>query len=221
MKNNVVVEVPLPLRHDTITLKAPCTCCGEQIVEPGAYFWQHKETYSLRHGAFGKKKGYWMLYNTTKNGVVQTGSVTVRAPYCAQHTKGLRRFNFHLLMSLAIIFTIVFAAMAYIKYSIVSVLGFTMTTLLIFLPAGIVLGLLFSDLIFRIMPKTRDYPAFMQGNGHWGLSISKVREDYKIHEIGPVRHNLLVRFLNVESAKRFLATYPTAKIVQCEKLIAE
>jgi hypothetical protein len=219
MKINVAVEVPLPSKNETFTLQPPCTYCGEQrSAEPGASLVKLTETYNLRHWGAGMYGNAECVFVKTKNGSIQEGRATVIAPYCAEHAKILKRFNPPIFISVVVILTLILCTWAYISTG--GLLGVSILMGLCGLILTVPLGFLINNLIFRIMHKTGDYPGVAAGKGHWGLTIFH-REDQGKFKVGPVRYFLEIRFLNIKSAQRFLAAYPSAKIIKGEQLIKE
>jgi len=226
MKTNIVVEVPLSGRHETINLAAPCTYCGKQVVAPGAHEWEHKSTYTLKHWARGPKSGTMNLFDLKINGKIQRGNVTVRAPYCAQHAEGVKLFTTIQNISLVVMLVAAVIALALIYASSGESMWddpqdfFTIVGLLL---AGFLSGMFvawgINTLIALIKPEFRDFPKM--GFGHWGLSAGTVRVDSGKVGVGPVRYFVSLGFISVESAQRFLAAYPTAKVKKGAKLITE
>jgi hypothetical protein len=222
MKKNIVVEVPITSRK-FINLPAPCTYCGKQIVEPDTKEWKHTEFYNLKHWAPGRKFGDMQLWDITKNGTVQKGSVTVCAPYCVQHIEGVRIFTTIKIISIvgmlvaAIIPIVLILSGLDESWNLIYRLIMIGFFLLLGAGTGMLVAWVINSLIAIINPKVRDYPKFW--SGHWGLSIDQVRLDSGEHGIGPVRYFLRLGFLNIESAQRFLATYPDTKVIKGEKLI--
>lgn len=60
-----------------------------------------------------------------------------------------------------------------------------------------------------VKPEFRDFPK--GGTGHWGFSTTGVHARGKNPD-NTARNYLGLKFLNVESAKRFYNTYPRAEI---------
>jgi HEAT repeat protein len=214
MKKNIVVEVPVSSR-EFIDLPAPCTYCGQQI-EPGAKEREIDVFYTLKHWAPGKKFDTIQLWDIKdNNGVVQTGHVIVRAPYCAQHVKGVGLFDTTLLLSIAVM---LIAAVFNIVWLWSFMDNWVETLILIggslFLGFWIGVGIawVINTLIALQKPEFRDYPKV--GLGHWGLEVNNVRVDTGKYQVGPVKYFLPLGFLNVESAKRFLVAYPDAKVIK-------
>jgi len=225
MKKNFVVEVPLSAGHNTINLAAPCTYCGEQVVAPGAQPWEHKETYTLKHWAHGQKSGTMQLWDLKIDGEVRKGNVTVCAPYCAQHTEGVELFTTVRIISVLVMLVAAVIALVLLYAGPDQSMWDEIGDLFVIggLPfvgfwSGLLVAWAINTLIALIKPEFRDYPT--TGVGHWGLSAGPVRVDSGGHGVGPVRYFLPLGFLSVESAQRFLAAYPTARVTKGAKLIA-
>lgn len=220
MKKNVVIEVPITSRKH-INLPAPCTYCGKQVAEGGTKEW--KEFYKLMHWGASRKLGVMQLWETKNaDGVAKKGNVTVHAPYCEEHLEGIRLFGTIKAVS---IIGLSIAGLIWGVY--ISGADESNTFLLrlfligVFLVMGGSLGLMLAWGINKLLalfnPAYRDFPAI--DSGHWGLSVEDTRVDGGEHGVGPVGYSLRLGFFNVESAQRFLAAYPDARVIKGEKLL--
>lgn len=93
MKSAITVEIPLSGEDDTFILPEPCTCC-DASVPAGAIPWERKITYNLVKYYWNMKLGEYILKNRVIDGVMQMGSVTLRAPYCDRHQKNVKLFKY-------------------------------------------------------------------------------------------------------------------------------
>lgn len=216
MKRNVVIEVPVTTRQ-SIKLPPPCTYCGKQIDEPRAKEWEHKVSYISKHWVKGKWG--WAFYDMTNNGVSERQSVTICAPYCAQHVKGVKLFTVTNILSLILMFAVAISAIAPIVRSPNPTWNNPLTSTILgggFLIIGFFvspkLAKLINNLIAKLKPELRDYPKNMFG--HWGLEIGTVRVDPGKEGVGPIQYFLKLGFFSVESAQRFLAAYPDAIVIE-------
>lgn len=226
MKKNIVVELPLLRRRETINLAAPCTYCGKQLAAPDAHEWKHKLTYSLKCWGRGQKLGNMQLWDLEINGKVQKANVTVRAPYCDQHAEGVGLFTTIQIISVAVMLvsavialTLIYAGPKESMWDEIKDLLVIGGMLFFGFSIGKFVGWGINALIALIKPEFRDYPK--TGLGHWGLYTGPVRIDSGKFGVGPVRYFLSLGFLSIESAQRFLAAYPTAKVIKGAKLIAK
>lgn len=220
MKKNVVIEVPITSRKH-INLPAPCTYCGKQAAEAGTKEW--KIFYKLMHWGAGRKFGVIQLWETTDaNGVAKKGNVTVHAPYCQEHLEGIRLFGTIKAISIIVL------AVAGIVLGVWSsgleadnsfLLRLLMIGVFLFLGAslGFMLAWGINTLLALLKPEFSDFPTL--GVGHWGLSVEDPKVDGGEHGVGPVSYSLRLGFLSPESAQRFLAAYPDARVIKGEKPI--
>lgn len=222
MDKNVVVRVPITFINN-VNLPKPCTYCGKQITEAGNKEW--KKSYDIMHWGRSRSHGILNLWQTKNSaGHVIKGNVTIQAPYCNQHIKGIPLFK-----TIKIISTIGFAIAGILLLLWTGLLDFSDTEsdrLINLLMIGIFpifggflgyyLAFAINKLLSLFNPKFRDFP--ITESGHWGFSVGDVKITGEVG-INPVGYEIQLSFLNIESAQRFLDAYPDSKVIKGEKLI--
>ena len=220
MKRNVILEIPFKGgKFATIKLPEPCIYCGKPVNEDG-FIWKGSLVYSLMKWGISKKFGDHQVYEQKINGQIQKGTVRVEAPYCAEHTEGVKTYRiikliFSLLGLLAGIVGIIFYWPAR-SGDLMDVVAIVM-----FLFLGFSIGFLVSMVVNKILPLfpgiNGDFPALNQG--HWGFTIEGVTVDKGELGVGPINYYLQIVFLDIESAKRTMEAYPGSRVVQGQNLI--
>ena len=226
METKVVVEVPLSggQQEEVISLPPPCTFCSQSVESPEGREWEHAFTYTLKRWYRGQS-GVMRTRPQVVNGKEAKGRVTVRAPYCADHARGVSLFKAGQIIgfSAAVVGAVVVFLSLYDRLGAglwdepqdLLLIG---GLLLGFIVGGVLLVWAINSLIARIKPSFRDYPTM--GIGHWGLWAGPVRVD-KGRPGDPIRYALQMGFLGVESARRFLEAYPQARVRRGKELVSE
>jgi len=226
VETNVVVEAPLSgqQEQEVIGLPPPCTYCGKQVAAPGAREWERTFTYILKEW-YRHHTGTMRLRAKAVDGKPAKGSVTVHAPYCAEHAKGIILFTVGQVIGISVATIGAVATFLRIYDRLGAGLWDEPQDLLLiggllfaFMLGGVFLMWVINSLIARIKPEFRDYPKM--GTGHWGLWAGPVRVDHD-RPGDPIRYSLRLGFLNVESARRFLVAYPQAQVTRGEELVGE
>ena len=207
MKANIEIEVPLEKKQSSFAIPEPCTYCGQEVAKTSK-LWELNIPYNYM-------------------GQQESGSVTLQAPYCRKH-ENTPLLPFWLVVLSSVVggglgfYLSSFLADSIFDLTSLSKSGLWMVKVGVWLSGGGML-LLFAwgshKLLTLLIPAWRDIPLSFSGGGNWGLQIAGVRVDGDAKGDGLVSYFLPIKFVNVESAQRFLEAYPSARVVKGKELL--
>lgn len=197
MKSKVTIEISLPAGASTVNFPEPCTYCGQHVTNTSKS-WEH----DIVRGS--------------------SGTFKLRAPYCSEHENKPKSFTMVTIIVWLIMAIAATSLLLFIGDEIIS-MAFPMNVLMLsalFFPFAIghwIFAPFIKRLITWIKPELLECSV---SDGHWGLELGRSRDEFdeKARRLVTI---LPVNFVSVESAQRFSAAYPDARVVKGMELLEQ
>ena len=229
MKHRVKIEVPLSgmsaegeIITDTFTIQPPCFYCGKPIAPDHDGYFDLKDVYPIKFWGYTQESHKPRLGHVIDaHGNIVRGSFRVKIPYCPDHIKPVRTFTIIDILAissgtlLGLVLTAIFGVDRLSSTPLV--LAFILIPLA---AAGLfyVMGTAIKRVIPKLCPRLKDYASH---KGHYGICSHGVRVDGGQPMQGPMTYWLQLAFCSPASAERFIASNPTAKVIQGNRYLEE
>ena len=229
MKHRVKIEVPLSgisdngeIQKDQFTIQPPCFYCEKPVSSDGGGFFELVENYPIKFWGYiqdTQKPRLGNMFDT--HGNLVRGEYSIKIPYCPEHIKPVRTYTtIDLLaviagLSLGIYLTLFLMSEALDGSNLVlTVILTSLASIGVFYAIGT--GI--KSILPKISPRLADYASH---KGHYGICSHGVRVDGGQEMQGPITYWLELAFCNPDGARRFIASNPSARVIQGRRFLGD